>query len=461
MPILLTKYYSNYVKLAQFSSISAIAISLTFKFKKMKQFVILLGSLLSFGLAKAQKFDDIKNTILLRQYEKAKPMLDTYLANEKNAKNADAWYYKGFIEAAMGTDVKNPKICDGSCRNKALETFAKYLTLDKDAKLLKEEGNVSLAVIYGNAFDSAINEYNKKNYGVAFKEFVLALKAEEFMWNNKLIYAPKDQTPFPSVPFDTSLILNAGVSAELNKDVDNALKYYQKLADINVAGKQNQILYEYLADNYTKRGNKAAADAIFAKVITIYPDADIFISLELDALPKDTSKEVLYAKYDELIAKYPASFYLNYNYAFDMYKNLYLVDSVKFPNKDLIRNKLSNQIINSIKIDKGNEANVLMALHVSGWSYEIKDIILGIKGQKPEDQKKRNTLKDEAKKKLESAEPYADAAIATFATMTKLKTNQQVNYKKMYDIKREIAKGKGDAKKQAEYEKKIEEIGKM
>lgn len=427
----------------------------------MRKIFILVLSVLAFGMVNAQKLDDIKLAVFQKQYEKAKPLLDAFLANPKNEKNAEAWYYKGFVYTALGSDTSFAKVCDASCRFKAMDAFQKYISLDPKGALLTDEGNISTVIIYDNAYTKGINLYNAKNYGEAFKEFELAQQMQQFMWKNKQIYTPKDGVPFPTSALDTNCVLNLGAAAELNKDVDNALKYYQLIADAGIGGKTNQIIYEYLASNYQQRGNNAAFQSVIAKAQQLYPEADYFVAVELEGLPKDASKETLYAKYEELCAKYPNRYFLQYNYAVDMFQQLYQGDSKNMPNREQLKDKLSAQIIKAIAVDKTADANVLMVLHLDESSYELKDEINKIKGTKPEDQKKRNALKEAAKKKLESAEPYADAAIAFYATQKELQVKAKNNYKKMYDIKRDIAKGKGDQKKMIEIEKKLEAISKM
>ena len=54
-------------------------------------------------------------------------------------------------------------------------------------------------------------------------------------------------------PLDTSLVLNTATSAIQAKKTDEAVMYYRKLTDADVAGKDYEEVYEFLVDHYSKR----------------------------------------------------------------------------------------------------------------------------------------------------------------------------------------------------------------
>lgn len=73
----------------------------------MKQFfypIYTLATLFTYG----QKLDDIKALINKQQYKEAKAGIDQFLANAKNAEDADAWYYKGRTYNALSADKSVP-----------------------------------------------------------------------------------------------------------------------------------------------------------------------------------------------------------------------------------------------------------------------------------------------------------------------------------------------------------------
>jgi hypothetical protein len=63
----------------------------------MKKYFLLLILMMAAFIGQAQDITLIINMIKLRQYEKAKPELDKYLTNEKNAAKAENWYYKAVL----------------------------------------------------------------------------------------------------------------------------------------------------------------------------------------------------------------------------------------------------------------------------------------------------------------------------------------------------------------------------
>ena len=54
----------------------------------MKKYLLLLTLLFSGLYSNSQDLENIKKMIMLAQYEKAKPDIDSYLSNEKNALKA-------------------------------------------------------------------------------------------------------------------------------------------------------------------------------------------------------------------------------------------------------------------------------------------------------------------------------------------------------------------------------------
>ena len=49
----------------------------------------------------AQNLEKIKNNVKAKKYTEAKDQIETFLANEKNAKNLEAWYTKAKIYAEI------------------------------------------------------------------------------------------------------------------------------------------------------------------------------------------------------------------------------------------------------------------------------------------------------------------------------------------------------------------------
>ena len=77
----------------------------------------------------AQDIDDIKVFAGKNQWEKAKEAVDKYLANEKNAKKGEGWFWKAQIYSSIAKDPVFSKQFPNT-RTEAFNAYKKYLELD-------------------------------------------------------------------------------------------------------------------------------------------------------------------------------------------------------------------------------------------------------------------------------------------------------------------------------------------
>src|SRR4051812_6139501 len=101
----------------------------------------------------AQSIDDIKDQVGKQQWDKAKEQIDKYLANEKNSKKADGWFYKGVIYNEIAKSDKFKSLVPGDARMEAFTALQKYLELDPKNILGTIEQNVRFFDIYNGYFD--------------------------------------------------------------------------------------------------------------------------------------------------------------------------------------------------------------------------------------------------------------------------------------------------------------------
>jgi len=161
---------------------------------------------------------------------------------------------------------------------------------------------------------------------------------------------------------------------------------------------------------------------------------------------------VLLAKYEEMLAADPENFALNYNYAVELYNKNYGGDDKQ---SDVAsKEKLTNVLKKTIAIDKGIDATVLMANHTYNMASEAVSAASLVKGNKPEDVKKKTELKAVSNKRMDECILYSDQVVKFYEGMTDLKPKQSANYKIVLGYLTDIYNLKADAKKSAEYEKK-------
>jgi hypothetical protein len=399
----------------------------------------------------AQTLDDINDLYSKQQWDKAKEQIDKYLANEKNAKKPDGWYLKAAIYNEVAKSEKFKSLLgntDG--RMEAFNSLKKYLEMDpKNIKGTLEQ-NVRFFDIYNGYFDLAAGAFNAKNYDLAFENFKNAMAVEEFVASKGFSY---NNFSFPKL--DTSLILNTAISAAQAKKMDDAMIYYQKLADAKVGGPSYQEIYQSIVQYYNEKGDKATRDKYLAIGRELYPEDDYWTEIELrDA---GTDKKALFAKYDELLIKNPGKYILHYNYSAELFNYLFTQEK-KPADYQAQYARLQDILKKGIAIKSTPEANLLLARAVYNGIYDLQDASEAIKGNKPDDVKKKNELKTKMAAQYEQMLPYATAAYDIYDGKTTLKGSEKGNFKVATDLITRYWESKNNKEKIKFYQDKMKEL---
>jgi len=403
---------------------------------------------------KAQTLDDVNSLMDKKQYKSAKDAIDKYMADPKNAGKPDGWYYKGRVYNAYSYDSSLSKKDVYDLKLQSFDAFKKYQQLDDKDLRMKVEQYQSYLDLYFGYYDLGASQFNTKDFAGAYESFKKALDVKDYILGKQYIY-----TLAKVYALDTALVLNTAIAATQAKNLDDALGYYRKLTDANVAGKGYEEVYEYLADYYAKKEDAANLQAIIDKGKRFYPQNGFWSELELRQVSAKGDKPALFAKYEELIAKDPGNFQLGYNYSIEMYNNLYGKDAIKVT--DAARDKLTATLKSAIANDKGIDATMLMSNHLFNVAADYSSQASLIKSTKPEDVKKKNELKANSIRVMNETIPYADAAVKFFESAGTLRPVQKANYKIVLGYLSDIYNAKGDAKKAAEYDKKRMAADKM
>jgi len=107
----------------------------------MNKFFLLLAFSLVMTATYAQDIKEIRNFTLLGQTQKAKDLIDKYLAVPKNAAKAEGWYYKGFIYNQSSKDSTKSLAESAAMKATAFEALKKYREMDPKAELLAKQNN--------------------------------------------------------------------------------------------------------------------------------------------------------------------------------------------------------------------------------------------------------------------------------------------------------------------------------
>lgn len=413
----------------------------------------LLSLLIIFGSSQlfAQSIEDIEGQVQKGEWDKAKASVDAFLAKEKNAAKSDGWWYKGLIynEIAKSDKFKN-LVPDG--RMEAFNAFKKYYELDAKAVRGTLEQHVRMFDIYNGYFDQGVQTFGASKFDDSYTNFKNALMVEEYVASKGWEY---NGFKFPA--FDTTLVQNIALSAYRAKKDDEAVVYYKKIADQKIAGKDNVDVYQLLIEYYTKKNDNANKQKYLALGRELFPADDRWYQMELEEV-NDKDKKALFAKYDELVPKYPEKYLLSYNYGVEMFNYLYTADK-KPDDYKAMQAKLESVLKQTIAAKKDYaEANVLMARHFYNVIYDIQDEQQAIKTNTPADQKKKADIKARMAAAADQLIPYAQAAYDIYNSKATLKPSEKGQFKVTTDLLATAYEVKGDKAKSDEFKKKLDSI---
>lgn len=417
----------------------------------MQRFLLSLLILLVSSSLFAQSIEDIEGQFQKGELDKAKASVDAFLAKEKNAAKPDGWWYKGVVYNEIAKSEKYKALApDG--RMQAFEAFKKYYEMDPKAVRGTLEQHVRLFDIYNGYFDMGVASFGASNFDEAYKHFKNALTVEEYIAAKGYEY---NGFKFPA--FDTTLVQNIALSAYRAKKDDEAVVYYKKIADQKIAGKDNVDIYQLLIEYYTKKNDRVTREQYLQLGRQLYPADDRWYQIELDEVDaKD--KKALFAKYEELMPKYPDKHLMLYNYAVELFNYTYAGDKKPADYKET-QKKIESVLKTTMTVNKSYpEANVLMARHFYNVLYDIQDEMQAIKGTTAADQKKKADLKGKMTEAADQLIVYAQGAFDIYTSKGTLKAGEKGNLKVTAGYLATAYDVKGDKTKADEYRKKAEGV---
>lgn len=416
----------------------------------MRRILILCGLFLTGTVANSQNLDDINDLMGKMQYREAKAGIDKYLSNPKKANDAEAYYYKGRIYNSLSHDSTVAQAEQYTLKGEAFEAFKKNQQLDSKDVYLQLETHTSFLDLYYGYYDLGARSYNTKNFQGAIDAFKKAIELENFILDKKYEY---QQTSLNRL--DTSLVLNIAACAIQQKNEELAIEFYKKLTDANISGADFKEVYQYIVDYYVKKDDQKSLDEILAKAKKMYPNDEYWMDAEIRISSKSGDKNVLYAKYEKLIAENPSSFVLPYNYAVEMYNSLYGKDASNAGDAAM-GEKLTATIKKAIANEDKAEitSTMLMCNHLYNMSADLVNNSNMIKGAKPEDVKKRNDMKAVANKSMDECIVFSEMALKYYEAIPSKTAIQKANYKIVLGYLADIYGLKKNPAKAAEYEKK-------
>lgn len=412
----------------------------------------------------AQKIDKAKDQLKANKIADAKTEIDNFLAVEKNQKNSEGWYVKAKVYNAIAADA-TLKSTVPDAREIAFDALKKYIDLESTVKE-KEKRQMALTLdnrqpfvdLYSGYSKDGASFYNANNYNDALVNFKNTLAIFDYMaaqgWTNNIV-------------LDTTTTLYAGISAEKANKLDEAAIYYGKIAERKATGEGFIEIYKWLSDHYKQKGDIATAQKFVDLGKEVYPTDAFWSGFELDMLREKGTKDQLFAKYEEIIAKYPDNHLFPFNYAVELYTVGYNADATKRPanSKELIQKSLdmANKSI-SLKPDYAN-AHMLVGQIIYNQAADIATVNKAIRPPqggklKPEELKKKEDLRQQVNKKYDEAIPYFEKVDALLGSQGKLKMEEKGYLKDSYDLLITIYETKGNTEKAAAYTEKFNNVDK-
>ena len=423
---------------------------------------LLLTGLLaaSFSGLFAQKLDEVQEKFSKGKYDEAKEKIDKILADPKNANTANAWYWKGKVYTEF--EKLDSNVTGNNPAGKtAFEAFKKYQVLDQKNIMMTLEQNLGLFQLYDLHYNRGIKFYNAKDYNSSFEQIKFSINLQEYIAKKGFSY---NTFSFPLM--DTQLINLAASAAYLAKREDEAIPYWERLADAKINDKEYKEVYSTLAAYYINKNDQQKADKYLSLGKELFPDGDFWISLEfgdpgksykdqidklkqeLNAATTDAAKKEIeakiaplddkynaerFARYEVMTKKYPTSYALAMDYAIELFNYAYAND--KKPADYAARQERAGAwLVKSIALNPNSAiANYVMGQHVYNQIYDLEDDQRKIKGTTAADVAKRKEFTAKLNAKYEELYPYSLKAYELYSAITPLKGTDKVNLRKSID----------------------------
>jgi len=365
---------------------------------------LLLG-ILSFPIvmASAQDLQSVQGFIASNDYLSAKKEIDSFFSEKKTLSDAPPWYYKGrvYTEVARQYDKGNYTILQ-----EAFKAFRRYQELDPQNKLMQLNNNIDLFQLYDLSYNSAADFYNEKSYSLSYNLFKTALDVEEYIRKKGFSFQGKS---FPAL--DTSLINLVGSAAYLSNREEEAIPYFERLANAKITGEDYKGIYALLYQYYLRRNDPVKAAKYLTAGRELVPDNRYWIKMELGSTSGD--KERL-ARYEQLVQKYPSDFSLMMDYAVDLFNYVYA--EPRPSDFESRQSRLQSLLTKALAAGPNSAmANFVMSQHVYNQVYYLEETLRDTKEDTPAEQSKKKALSSKLDQKYEELLAFSSKAYELYS----------------------------------------------
>jgi tetratricopeptide (TPR) repeat protein len=264
----------------------------------MKKFFLLIAAVsISFGaMAQKGKVTSALNYIDQGILDKAKDDIDQALANESTKDWFNTYFAKGKLCQAVFTS-KDPKM-NALYADPLTEAYTAY----EKALELDTKGTMKKKLITGTVFNSlAVNLYNQGSAKFEAKDYAGALKSFE-------IQIKVTESDMYVGAVDTGMYYNAGLASVNSGKYADAVKYFQKCADMKYMG---ITPYFQMSEAYLSLGDTVKAESVLTELNSKFPN-DKNVTLQLIDLYIKSGRDADALKYIKLAKEADPSNYSLY-----------------------------------------------------------------------------------------------------------------------------------------------------
>lgn len=270
----------------------------------MKRYFFLFALLFTASMINAQKYEEIKNKILLNQIKSAKEDIDKAMTNAKFTAKAEAYILKTAVYAglAMAEGTKGTPQAD-QLTAEAEAAFKKYKEMDPEMSLVSDpiyqNGPINL---YSGYYASGYTDYSEKKWDASFEKFKKASELSDVLISKKILTST----------LDTNVLILAGVTAENSNKKDEAAKYYKRLADNKVTGDGFESVYRFLVSYNFGKKDIPAFEKYKALGKELFPKSDYFNFDKIDfAVGLETTLEAKIKSLEDVLSADPSNYKAN------------------------------------------------------------------------------------------------------------------------------------------------------
>lgn len=418
----------------------------------MKKFLFAaIAVMLSMGL-KAQDIKKVRSYAEKKDWVKAKESVDLALANEKEQKNWETWYYKGVIYAQIAKDA-NLKATVPDAWMISFNAFQKAMELDaKQTEVYMMTKNYPVFDDYVELQKEGNSFYNNKDYATALLKYKQADSVGRFIYKNK----------WALTAVDTILYYYAGAAAMQLENMEETVHFFQKICDSSIAGEGFDVCYRYLTYYYDKNKDEAKSQKYAALGRKLYPADTYYDKLEMDKMKKKGVSPELFAKYEEVLTKEPKDVEMRYDYAAEMFNYLYMDQKVAAAEKQAYFEKIVAQLKICIEQNpKEPDGHLLLGKTYFNEAAAIQEELKTVKGTTPADTQKKTDMKKRMEDRMKEALPFFETALGIYEGMTadQLKDRRTKNeYKSTLYLLTDAYRFLGNTEKEKMYQKKYDAL---